>query len=318
MSTPDAPLAPSIPVRHDDTVPVLVIPDEPGFDALRDLLREAMPAVTAELGGRASRLDLGNRSIKLFDLRRLTHLLADEFGVQITGLYVRRREMQLYAERELKLKLFPTDEPVENAADNALVELTDAPATAAAAEEAPVADTTAETDTDGASAEEAGPALPDDLLPAAAPSVEELAAPSTSTDPGRRTLVLHRTLRSGTTVRFEGDVTIFGDVNPGAQVTASGNVLVLGSFKGMAHVGATGDESAFLLAFDLDPTQLRIARRIAVLPKSEAEDAPEGTGARLLAMARNIRAEPTSPFPRIAHVVDGAISIQPYRGPLPR
>ena len=81
---------------------------------------------------------------------------------------------------------------------------------------------------------------------------------------------MHRTLRSGASIRFDGDVYVFGDVNPGAQVVATGNIVVLGALKGVAHAGAAGDEDAFILAFDLRPTQLRIGRRIASMPSAPA------------------------------------------------
>ena len=66
-------------------------------------------------------------------------------------------------------------------------------------------------------------------------------------------------LRNGQSVRFAGSVIILGDANPGSEIIADGNVVVLGACKGMVHAGASGDETAFVYALSLQPTQLRIS-----------------------------------------------------------
>ena len=76
------------------------------------------------------------------------------------------------------------------------------------------------------------------------------------------TLLVQRSLRSGQSIHHTGSVVIMGDVNPGAEVIAGGNIVVMGSFRGVAHAGAQGDESATITAFRLRPTQLRIAGHI--------------------------------------------------------
>jgi septum site-determining protein MinC len=82
-------------------------------------------------------------------------------------------------------------------------------------------------------------------------------------------------LRSGARVVFEGNVTILGDVNPGAEVVAGGSVVVWGRLRGVVHAGAEGDEAAVVCALDLSPTQLRIAHEIAVSPKKGGRVQPE-------------------------------------------
>ena len=79
-------------------------------------------------------------------------------------------------------------------------------------------------------------------------------------------LFLHETLRSGRAVYHEGHVVIMGDVNPGAEVVAEGNVIVWGKVRGLVHAGSAGDTTAVVCALDLSPTQLRIADRIAITP----------------------------------------------------
>lgn len=83
------------------------------------------------------------------------------------------------------------------------------------------------------------------------------------------TTMIYRSLRSGQIFRSEGNMVILGDVNPGAEVIAGGNILVMGALKGIAHAGANGDEGAVIAAFRLNPIQLRIANHITRPPDGE-------------------------------------------------
>lgn len=84
--------------------------------------------------------------------------------------------------------------------------------------------------------------------------------------PEANALLLCETLRSGRSVWHEGHVVVLGDVNPGAEIIAGGNVVVWGRLRGLVHAGASGDAAAVICALELNPTQLRIADRIAVAP----------------------------------------------------
>ena len=83
---------------------------------------------------------------------------------------------------------------------------------------------------------------------------------------GDEALFIQKTLRSGNSVNFDGHVVVLGDVNPGAEIIARGNVLVWGKLRGMVHAGAAGDEKAIVCALALSPTQLRIGDKIAISP----------------------------------------------------
>ena len=85
-------------------------------------------------------------------------------------------------------------------------------------------------------------------------------------------LIVKRNLRSGQKITFDGNVLIFGDVNPGAEIIASGFIMVLGYLRGIAHAGSSGDEKAWVMSFRLQPTQLRIANSITRPP----DDEPQG------------------------------------------
>jgi len=84
-------------------------------------------------------------------------------------------------------------------------------------------------------------------------------------------ILVRRTLRSGQTVHYPGHVVVIGDVNPGAEIVAGGDVVVWGRLRGTVHAGAEGDDSAVVCALVLNPTQLRIGRHIARSPTSDSE-----------------------------------------------
>ncbi len=77
------------------------------------------------------------------------------------------------------------------------------------------------------------------------------------------------TLRSGQKISSEGHLIVQGDVNPGAELKAAGNIVVLGALKGTVHAGATGDRSASVSALVLSPTQIRIADVITRAPDEQ-------------------------------------------------
>lgn len=87
-------------------------------------------------------------------------------------------------------------------------------------------------------------------------------------------LVLKETLRSGRRVYHEGDVVVIGDVNPGSEIIAGGDVIVWGRLRGLVHAGALGNDTAVICALELSPTQLRIYDQIAIAP-AEKEQSPK-------------------------------------------
>ena len=80
-------------------------------------------------------------------------------------------------------------------------------------------------------------------------------------------LWVEKTLRSGTRVEYDGNVVVMGDVNPGAEIVASGDILVWGRLRGAVHAGAGEQESASVSALEMKPTRLQIASEIGNLPK---------------------------------------------------
>ena len=102
----------------------------------------------------------------------------------------------------------------------------------------------------------------------------------TTLNDGEQAILVHRTLRSGYSLQHAGHVVVVGDVNPGAEIIAGGNVVVWGRLRGTVHAGAQGNTDAVVCALDLSPTQLRIAGHIAISPHRRGKAQPET--ARLL------------------------------------
>lgn len=91
-------------------------------------------------------------------------------------------------------------------------------------------------------------------------------------------MVVRRTLRSGVRLHHPGSIVVIGDVHPGAEVVAGGDVVVWGKLHGTVHAGAFGDDEAIVCALDLAPTQLRIGRYITRSPDDRRRKAQPETG----------------------------------------
>lgn len=249
---------------------VLTLPAVQRFDALRVSLREAFTSTPGRFAGARFRLDLGRRELDMLEVRRLVHMFKDEFEAEVVGLQCVPEALQRMAERELKLKVH----------------------TAGAVEAEPAAP----------EPPPAAPTIVPEAPPEETPTV--LVSPPSDDEPeiegGTKVLTIAHTVRSGTVLRYAGDIQVFGDVNPGAHLIAGGNILVFGALKGLAHAGnRDGGERSVILAFDLRPTQLRIGKVIGLSPAGD----PDRPG-------RTIN-------PEIAFISEGSIVIEPYRGRLP-
>ncbi len=102
--------------------------------------------------------------------------------------------------------------------------------------------------------------------PTAAAEPIRPAEPSGPVEEPETGLIARRTLRSGQQLRHPGSIAVIGDVNPGAEVVAGGDIIVWGRLRGIVHAGAMGNENAVVCALDLAPTQLRIAQFFARSP----------------------------------------------------
>lgn len=80
----------------------------------------------------------------------------------------------------------------------------------------------------------------------------------------------HRgSLRSGQKMEGEGSIVVIGDVNSGAEIMATDNIVVLGSLRGLAHAGAKGNKKAIIAAGMFDSVQVRIANIVKEIDRDE-------------------------------------------------
>ena len=76
-------------------------------------------------------------------------------------------------------------------------------------------------------------------------------------------------LRSGQKMETEGSLVILGDVNSGAEVIASDNIVIQGALRGLAHAGAKGNKQAIIAAGLVDTVQIRIANIVKEINRDE-------------------------------------------------
>jgi len=122
---------------------------------------------------------------------------------------------------------------------------------------------------------------------------ERQSPPKPAVPPVPAVLYLRQHLRSGQTVSHKGHLVIIGDVNPGAEVMAEGDVTVWGALRGIAHAGIGGNTDAEIRALKLQPIQIRIANAIARSP-----DKPRYKFSRF-----------ANSGPETARIIDGKIKI---------
>ena len=106
--------------------------------------------------------------------------------------------------------------------------------------------------------------------------------------PGANAMVVRQTVRSGQRIHFPGHLVIFGDVNAGAEIFAGGDIMVFGTFRGIAHAGYPDSTDARIGAVQLRPMQLRIGPVIARSPDAGV---------------------PPAQYPEVARVEQGEIRI---------
>lgn len=76
-------------------------------------------------------------------------------------------------------------------------------------------------------------------------------------------LMLRGRVRSGQKIEAKNHVLITGDVNPGAQILAGGDIMVMGRLLGHVHAGYPDNPAAIILALDFRPAQVQIGAYVA-------------------------------------------------------
>ena len=89
----------------------------------------------------------------------------------------------------------------------------------------------------------------------------------------RPALIVYRTVRGGQSIKYNGTIIVFGDVNPSAHIMAENDIFVAGATRGILHAGCLGDRTATVVAATFSGGQIRIADLIVRAP-----DDAVGTG----------------------------------------
>ncbi len=114
-----------------------------------------------------------------------------------------------------------------------------------------------------------------------------------------RTEILQHGLRAGFRGEYWGSVVVLGDVNPGAELIAAGDVIVMGALRGVVHAGAGGRTDAIVYARPIASAQIRIAGAVA----RSADDNSLGA----------MRRSQERPEAELARLQDGVIQIESYQ-----
>lgn len=357
----------AVPVRLDRGGDVWILEVDPtiSWDAARAFIAETYADTADDFHGRSLRLSLGERALDLMEVRRFSTLFRDGFKAAIIGVECSPEAVHRYAETAFKLPLLappvdtrprmplvftgapfaevedeeiedesvPTDLPVlEEEGDD----LEEAPELVIEIDDVlegddgvAEGDEFEETDAlvDASAQISNGLAAIDALIEVESTDIIEVGA-AVPAEAGRRLMVVEKTLRSGKTIRFAGDVMVYGDVNAGAHIEADGNIVVFGSLRGLAHAGARGDQRSVIISFDLGSPQLRIADHIGFTTEAPVKPEPEVEPQGLSKFSDGVvggissflgRGRPTLRTfnPEIVWVEGGEIRIASYDGRLP-
>ncbi|PYE56669.1 septum site-determining protein MinC [Deinococcus yavapaiensis] len=85
-----------------------------------------------------------------------------------------------------------------------------------------------------------------------------------------RTEIVPHSIRAGFRGEYKGSVVILGDVNPGVEIVAGGDVIVMGALRGVVHAGAGGKEDAIVWARPIASPQIRLGDALARAPQDNA------------------------------------------------
>ncbi len=137
----------------------------------------------------------------------------------------------------------------------------------------------------------AEPAAPPASQPAATPSAPTTSPGQPAGSDGDRAFLIRRNVRSGQVVHHTGHVVVIGDVNAGAEVWATGDVIIWGRLRGTVRAGSSGNTDAVICALEMRPSQLRIGDSIARPDDSDVK---------------------ARPYPEVARVRNGAVVVEPW------
>lgn len=148
----------------------------------------------------------------------------------------------------------------------------------------------------------AAPVAPDLVTELVIPEASVPNIPVEIPENSHQTLYIKQNLRSGQSIRYEGNLVIIGDLHAGSEVIAGGDITVWGELRGIAHAGADfnktgGNYFAEIRAMKIEALQLRIADFIARKPD------------RVIYHKRSDESAAPTVAPEVARVADGEIKV---------
>ena len=225
--------------RGRDAIMVILDPDA-DFEQLKAALYSKVGEASKFFGGSSSAISFTGRALTEVQENELLDILAENSNLDITCIL--REEPERAAGELSNLVVMPTEAARQAAVAGGSL------TSALAAEGAPLKRPTV------------GP-----LVDLGSKLAQNSATKSIDISE-HNTKFQHGSLRSGQIIRYRGSVVVLGDVNPGAEILAEGNVIVLGNLKGLVHAGCMGNDRCFICALNLSPSQLRIADKITYMP----------------------------------------------------
>ena len=76
-------------------------------------------------------------------------------------------------------------------------------------------------------------------------------------------LMMTGLVRSGQKISARKHFLLLGDLNPGGEVIAGGDIVIMGSLRGKVSAGQPGSEGALVVALDFRPIQIQIGALVA-------------------------------------------------------
>ena len=77
-------------------------------------------------------------------------------------------------------------------------------------------------------------------------------------DDGKEGQFYRGTLKNGQVLETESSIVIIGDINPGATIISTRDIIILGGLYGEAYAGADGSAGHFVVALEMSPEKLTI------------------------------------------------------------
>lgn len=78
-----------------------------------------------------------------------------------------------------------------------------------------------------------------------------------------KTKIIRQSLRAGNKFTFDGNIVLFGDVNPGAKIEITGSFICIGNVLGVVHAGQSKNkesinEEVYIYAKTIDSPQVKL------------------------------------------------------------